>query len=133
MSNDHNKKKNSEISEETLRKLEEASQKSGLKINDLISSLLENKKPESVTSKENIRDTAKPGEVGSTSSSRSEQKNIEVIADLSKLLPFNNPEMIELLRRMTQSIENIEREHAQGWSDQRIDLQSLSKKLDKLM
>jgi hypothetical protein len=59
------------------------------------------------------------------------QTNVQV--DLSKLLPFANNELIELLRRIAQSIENIERSHEQGWSDQRKDLGAIGSKLDKLL
>jgi hypothetical protein len=60
-------------------------------------------------------------------------RGINIQADLSKLSPLANTELLELLRRIAQSIENIERSHEQGWSDQRIDLGAIVKKLDKLL
>lgn len=60
-------------------------------------------------------------------------RSINIEADLSKLLPLGNTELLELLRRIAQSMENIERSHEQGWSDQRIDLGAIVKRLDKLL
>jgi hypothetical protein len=130
MSENQDKTEDFTISKEILDKLKEAGLKEGLKINELILSLLENRNREG--NNDSKKEQSRTG--GTTGSTNpQDQRSVQVIADLSKLIPPNSSDIIELLRRITQSLENIEREHAQGWSDQRIDLQALSKRLDKLL
>jgi hypothetical protein len=126
MTENQDKTEDFTISKEIINKLKETSLKEGLKIDELISSLLETRKREGGK-------TGQSNTTGTSSTNRPDQKGVEIIADLSKLIPPNSSDIIELLRRITQSLENIEREHAQGWSDQRIDLQALAKRLDKLL
>lgn len=130
MTENQDKTEDFTISKEIIDKLKETSLKEGLKIDELISSLLEIRKREGGNTSSK---TGQSNTTGTGSTNRPDQKGVEILADLSKLIPPNSSDIIELLRRITQSLENIEREHAQGWSDQRIDLQALAKRLDKLL
>jgi len=118
---------NDEIEKEIMNKLREQSKKRGSTINELLEDLL------SKSSKDDKKKTSSGIGGKSTKGHVNGKKTIDVTADLSKLLPHNNPEFIEILRRIAESVENIEREHAQGWSDQRKDLQAISKRMDKLL
>jgi len=121
------KKDDFKVSEDNMRQLKELSKKTGKTIDELISEIL---------NKTDVNDSTKKANSKKTSQSSDKNKSgpkIDVTADLSKLLPHNNPEALEILRRISESLENIEREHAQGWSDQRKDLQAISNRMDKLM
>lgn len=117
--NKNNSKDN--ITQEIMNILREQSKKEGITINQLILDLLKKSNDTKEKSKKADKKEKKSGQT------------IDVIADLSKLLPQNNPEFIEILQKIADSIVNIEREHAQGWSDQREDLQAISKRIDKLL
>lgn len=119
------------LSVEIITKLKEISKKQNISIDQLIVKLLDsfNKNPDpsdkkgSNSKRERARESM-PEDLTN--------RKIDIQADLTKLFTFNT-DLIELLRRIAQSIENIERSHEQGWSDQRIDLGGISKKLDKLL
>jgi len=127
MSKNNSTNKDDWITKEVMNKLREQSKKRGITIDQLISELLnksKDRKEENTSKGTKTKDSTKKGRSSPT---------IDLTADLSKLLPQNNPEFIEILRRIAESIENIERAHAQGWSDQRKDLQGISKRMDKLL
>jgi hypothetical protein len=123
MSKNNSTDKGDKITKEVMDKLREQSKKRGITIDTIISDFLDKSKDRE---KEN---TYK----GTKTKSEKASKTVDVTVDLSKLLPQNNPDFIEILRRIAESMENIEREHAQGWSDQRKDLQAISKRMDKLL
>ena len=107
------------LSKNTIKKLEELGKKEGKGIEELIEYLV---------------DTQNKGKNRSGSTkSKIPKRNMDVNVDLSKIILTNMSELIPLLKRIAVSAENIEREHGKGWSDQRIDLGALVKKLDKLM
>jgi len=124
MSTDNSANKDNTITENVMDKLIEQSKKRGVTTDQLLSELLNESK--------NKKEHNTSGDEKTRKNKKSDQK-IDITADLSKLLPQNNPEFIEILRRIAESMENIEREHAQGWSDQRKDLQAISKRMDKLL
>jgi hypothetical protein len=123
MSKNNSTDKGDKITKEVMDKLREQSKKRGITIDTIISDFLDKSKDRE---KENTHK-------GTKTKSEKASKTVDVTADLSKLLPQNNPDFIEILRRIAESMENIEREHAQGWSDQRKDLQAISKRMDKLL
>ena len=127
MSKNNSINNDDEITKEVFDKLREQSKQRGITVNELISDLFNKSKSKK---EENTSKGAKTKE--SKKSGRSNQ-TIDATVDLSKLLPQNDPEFIEILRRIAESMENIEREHAKGWSDQRKDLQAISKRMDKLL
>ena len=113
------------ISKKTMKKLKELSRKEGKKLDDLIETLIEERKGKSSNSEQRFRQKGKgTGRSG---------KNMEINVDLSKFVQPNLSEFIQLIKRITNSLENIEQSHAKGWKDQRIDLGALSERLDKIM
>ncbi|NOJ26505.1 MAG: hypothetical protein DA330_00635 [Nitrososphaera sp.] len=113
------------LSKETIAKLREISKKENRSIDELVKSYLKSREGKGGSS----------GDHGSGEKSGSKQKkgNVDVQIDMSKLAPFASAETVELLRRIADSIENIEKHHEKGWTDQRVDLGAIAKKLDKLM
>lgn len=119
------------ISEETISKLKQISKKQNISIDELILKLLDNfvQIPGDFGKK---GDASKQKRANESKSKEPPNKEINLQVDLSKFFTFGT-DIIELLRRIAQSAENIERSHEKGWTDQRIDLGALSKKLDKLL
>ncbi len=113
-----------EITQKIMEELRDLGKKKGISINEMLADLLNKSKDSTKESTSKKKEAAK---------NKKTNQKIDVTADLSKLLPQNNPEFIEILQRMAESMENIEREHAQGWSDQRKDLQAISKRMDKVL
>ncbi len=115
------------LSKETIAKLKEISKKENRSIDELVKSYLK--------SHEGKEKGGPSGDYGSGEKSGSRQKkgNVDVQIDMSKLAPFASAETVELLRRIADSIESIEKHHEKGWTDQRVDLGAIAKKLDKLM
>lgn len=115
------------LSPEILAKLRELSEKERISTDELVQKLLKSQAESQSTAGKG--DDSKDG--GKQSQDR--PKGVEINADFSKIFPLASMEIIELLRRITVSMENIEKSHDQGWRDQRTDLNAIVKRLDKVL
>jgi hypothetical protein len=120
------------LSTEILSKLKEISEQKNISPEQLILLLLDNFSKSYYHANKNEKNSTYKKESRFSPRDLTSRK-IDIHTDLSKFFPTSNSELIELLRRIAQSIENIERSHEQGWSDQRKDLGAIAKKLDKLL
>ena len=114
---DKNRSNNTDVlklSTEILSKLREISEQKNISPEQLILLLLDSFAKNYYPADKNEKNSRHKKESGFSPQDLRNRK-IEINADLSKFFPYSNSELIELLRRIALSIENIERSHEQGW------------------
>lgn len=115
------------LSPEIMSKLRELSEKERISTDELVQKLLksQSESQRNAGKSDDFKDGGKQ--------SQDNPKGVEINADFSKIFPLASMEIIDLLRRITVSMESIEKSHDQGWRDQRTDLNAIVARLDKVL